>query len=133
MNEATLKAIIGDAVTAIEAFAALIISLGAIEAAIRVMYLIVTDRRGPLVREKETWLRFGVWLLFGLEFQLAADILRTIIAPTWTELGQVGAIALLRTALNAILERDLERYGMGPGKKTADNGGEGDKSQKPAW
>lgn len=57
------------------------------------------------------WLRFGIWLLLGLEFELAADIVRTAIAPSWTEIGQLGAIALIRTFFNYFLERDVERYG----------------------
>jgi uncharacterized membrane protein len=43
------------------------------------------------------WLGFGGWLLLGLEFELAAGIVRTAIAPTWTEIGQLGAIAVIRT------------------------------------
>ncbi len=43
----------------------------------------------------------------GLTFQLAADILETSIAPTWDEIGRVGAIAVIRTFLNFFLERDL--------------------------
>jgi uncharacterized membrane protein len=49
--------------------------------------------------------------LLGLEFELAADIVRTAIAPSWTEIGQLGAIAVIRTFLNYFLERDVERYG----------------------
>jgi len=39
---------------------------------------------------------------------LAADIVRTVIAPTWVEIGQLAAIAVIRTFLNFFLERDLE-------------------------
>jgi uncharacterized membrane protein len=39
---------------------------------------------------------------------LAADVVRTVIAPTWMEIGQLAAIALIRTFLNFFLERDLE-------------------------
>jgi uncharacterized membrane protein len=48
--------------------------------------------------------------LLGLEFELAADIVRTAIAPTWNEIGQLAAIALIRTFLNFFLEKDLEEY-----------------------
>ena len=48
------------------------------------------------------------WLLLGLEFMLAADIVRTAISPTWSELGQLALIAVVRTFLNYFLERDLE-------------------------
>jgi len=41
---------------------------------------------------------------------MAADIIRTAISPTWTDIGQLGAIAAIRTFLNYFLERDLESY-----------------------
>lgn len=59
---------------------------------------------------KGVWLAFGMWLLLGIEFELAADIVRTVIAPTWEEIGQLAAIAVIRTFLNFFLERDLEKY-----------------------
>jgi len=62
---------------------------------------------------KHIWQRFGVWLLLGLEFELAADVARTVITPTWTEIGQLGAIAVIRTFLNYFLETDLEKYDEG--------------------
>ena len=39
---------------------------------------------------------------------LAADIVRSIIAPSWNDIGQLAAIAVIRTFLNYFLERDLE-------------------------
>jgi len=43
------------------------------------------------------------------EFELAADILRTAITPTWTDIEQLAAIAALRTALNYFLAKDIEK------------------------
>ena len=57
---------------------------------------------------KAIWRRFGVWLLLGLEFALAADIITSVISPTWQDIGELGAIAVIRTFLNYFLERDLE-------------------------
>ena len=45
----------------------------------------------------------------GLEFPLAADILRTAVAPSWKDIGQLAAIAVLRTGLNYGLEREIAR------------------------
>lgn len=42
---------------------------------------------------------------------MAADIVRSVIAPTWMEIGQLGAIAVIRTFLNYFLEKDLEKAG----------------------
>jgi len=51
--------------------------------------------------------RFAGWLVLALEFLLAADILKSAISPTWTEIGQLAAIALIRTFLNYSLGHDL--------------------------
>jgi uncharacterized membrane protein len=34
---------------------------------------------------------FAGWLVLALEFLLAADMLRTAISPTWTDIGQLAA------------------------------------------
>ena len=50
---------------------------------------------------------FGGWLVVALEFQLAADIVGTIISPTTAHLVELGAIALIRTFLNYFLNKEL--------------------------
>lgn len=62
-------------------------------------------------------LDLGQGLVLGLEFSIGADILRTAIAPTWTSIGQLGAIILLRTLLDYFLERELRE--IEPEKPTA--------------
>ena len=47
------------------------------------------------------------YLAVALEFQLAADLLSTAIAPTWTAIGKLAAIAGVRTALNYFLRREV--------------------------
>ena len=88
----------------IEGLAAIFIAIGAAEA---VWALLSFPRRG---RRKAVWVGFGVWLLLSLEFQLGADIIRTAISPTWTQIGQLGAVAVIRTFLNYFLEKDLDKY-----------------------
>lgn len=53
-------------------------------------------------------LELATYLALALEFQLAADILSTAIAPTWDKIGKLGAIAIIRTALNFFLMREIE-------------------------
>jgi uncharacterized membrane protein len=45
----------------------------------------------------------------ALEFQLAADLPGTTVAPSWDQLGRLGAIAVTRTFLNYFLARETER------------------------
>jgi uncharacterized membrane protein len=59
------------------------------------------------VPKEEIRLALGRSLALALEFELGADILKTAVAPTWHDIGLLAAIAVLRTALNYFLEREL--------------------------
>ncbi len=52
-------------------------------------------------------IRFARYLSLALEFQLAADILSTAVAPSWEQIGKLGAIAVIRTALNYFLQKEI--------------------------
>ena len=92
----------------VEIVACLIIAAAMIEAAVAIFSL-KKDPRDPLHWRKEVFLRFGSWLILALEFELAADIIRSAIAPSWEQIGMLGAIAVIRTFLNFFLERDVEK------------------------
>lgn len=51
--------------------------------------------------------QFGSSVAVALELMLGADVLATAVAPSWDELGKLAAIAVIRTALNYFLEREL--------------------------
>lgn len=53
-------------------------------------------------------LQLARYLSLALEFQLAADIVGTTLAPTWQQIGQLGAIAVIRTGLNYFLSREMK-------------------------
>lgn len=93
----------------LEALVVLIILIGAIEALVRT-FTELPGRRMYREARRETWLRFAAWILLALEFALAADIIRTAIAPTWDDIGKLAAIAAIRTVLNWFLGRDLSEY-----------------------
>jgi uncharacterized membrane protein len=94
---------------AIEALVVFIITLGAVEALVRTFGELPGKRMHRAAR-RETWLRFAAWILLALEFALAADIVRTAIAPSWDDIGKLAAIAGIRTVLNWFLGRDLAEY-----------------------
>lgn len=89
----------------------LVIAVGGAQAAYASLWPLFTRRATQLVRRR-AWLDLARWLLLGLEFMLAADIVRTVIAPSWLDIGQLAAIAVIRTFLNFFLERDLEAAGQ---------------------
>jgi uncharacterized membrane protein len=90
-----------------EAAAVIVVTFGALEAFLKLLWIGLTPRATHGER-KAIWRRFGVWLLLGLEFALAADIIGSVVSPTWQDIGELGAIAVIRTFLNYFLERDLE-------------------------
>lgn len=52
-------------------------------------------------------LAFARYLAMALEFQLAADILSTAVAPSWEQLGKLATVAVIRTGLNFFLMREM--------------------------
>ncbi len=100
--------------TGTEGLAGLIIAVAVIEAAFRTAGLIIrrpaNDNPDSSHEAKEQIrLRLGRRLALALEFELGADILRTAVAPTWSEIGQLAAIATVRTALNFFLQQEIDK------------------------
>jgi uncharacterized membrane protein len=92
---------------ALEAVSVLMIAIGAIQALARILVPLLR-RDATQGRLRAAWLVLARWLVLGLEFMLAADIVRTAIAPTWDDIGMLAAIAVIRTFLNYFLERDMK-------------------------
>ena len=90
----------------INLLAILAIAIGCIQGAIGLTGLLLF--KADESKLMPVWMSFGRWAVAGLSFQLAADIVETSIAPTWAEIGKLGAIAAIRTFLNYFLDRDLE-------------------------
>ena len=86
-----------------ELIAVLMLAYGAIE--LVVVLVMGAASRDRLVKRR-AWLAFASWLLLALELTLAADIVHTAIAPSWNDIGQLAAIAVIRTFLNLFLVRD---------------------------
>jgi len=64
-------------------------------------------------------LKLARYLAMALELQLGADILSTAVAPTWDQIGKLAAIAVIRTALNYFLRRELHDAAPGTAARTA--------------
>jgi uncharacterized membrane protein len=92
----------------IEGVAVIVVAYGALEAFVRLLGLAAKPSTTHGAR-KEIWRRFGTWLLLGLEFELAADIIASVVSPSWKDIGELAAIAVIRTFLNYFLEHDLEK------------------------
>ena len=90
-----------------ELSSALIVAFAVLEALYFVLRVFWKRDAVPDHRKEDLRLALGRWLAIALEFLLAADIVLTAIAPTWQDIGQLGAVALIRTALNFFLQREF--------------------------
>ncbi len=90
----------------IDAMALVILAVGTIEMFLKCLGALL--RSSPTGHEvRDGYLRYARWLIAGLSFQLASDIVGTAIAPSWDAIGRLAAIAVIRTFLNYFLERDI--------------------------
>jgi uncharacterized membrane protein len=105
---------------AIDAMALLFILIGSVEAFVSGLRLIFASSASH--EKRGVWLRYARWLIAGLTFQLAADIVETAVAPSWNDIGRVAAIAAIRAFLNYFLERDLSEIRERQHEAKADGG-----------
>lgn len=118
----TLREAVDLLVRLVEAGGGLIIFVGAAVAFVRFVAAAVRERSAEAFVPVR--LDLGRFLALGLEFQLASDILRTAIAPTFRELGELATVAAIRTALNFFLRREIreERAELADARVRADDG-----------
>jgi len=89
-----------------EMVAALLIGIGVLLTLTRLVNVHVRSRVDEYEGARLTLSRF---LALALEFQLASDVLATAVAPSWTQIGKLGAIAVIRTALNYFLAKEIKQ------------------------
>ena len=89
----------------VEAPGALVIAAGVALVVLALVRHLLFDRGGSFVPIR---LAFARYLTLALELQLAADVLSTSVAPTWDRIGKLAAIAVIRTALNYFLNKELQ-------------------------
>jgi uncharacterized membrane protein len=105
--EAWLSEIANLVALTIDFIAVVIIGIGTIEAVWGVFTVMLLNAAQS--EKRAVWLRYARWLVAGLTFQLAADIVHTAVAPTWEDIGRLAAVAVIRTFLTFFLDRDIDR------------------------
>ncbi|HKR34501.1 MAG TPA: DUF1622 domain-containing protein [Steroidobacteraceae bacterium] len=92
-------------VVVIDGMALVVVIVGTVVAFVAVAKAMFSPPAGP--ERRAIWLNYARWLVAGLTFQLAADIIETSITQSWEALGRLAAVAVIRTFLDYFLERDL--------------------------
>lgn len=106
--ESVFSEVVGVLVMAVEACGVLVIVLGVARAVVR--YLVAFVKPGQ-VSARSLRLQLGYCMVMGLEFQVAADILKTALSPAWNDILLLAALIGMRTLLNYLLEIELKNLG----------------------
>jgi len=108
---------------AIGAAGVLVILWGLVRALVRLVLAERAAFAGRDAKPQREALRqdLGYFLLLGLEFLVAADIVDTILRPSLTELAVLGAIVAIRTVIGFSLNRELALSGNAQAKEASRN------------
>jgi uncharacterized membrane protein len=123
LPEWALRDVVDLMVRLVEACGAVVIMIGAVVAITKFAVALVHRDIDQFSSVRLSLARF---LVLGLEFQLAADVLRTAISPSFEEIGRLAAIAAIRTLLNYFLNREIaqeqrEIASSGPDQRPPDS------------
>ena len=92
-------------VVVIDGMALLVVIAGTVAAFAAIVRALFSPLPGR--DRRAVWLTYARWLVAGLTFQLAADIIESAITESWEAVGRLAAVALIRTFLDYFLERDM--------------------------
>ena len=87
-----------------------VIVWGAITAFISLLLLEGRGLKGLNICKERDNLRhhLGSYILLGLEFLIAANIIKTVARPTYEDLIILGSIVVIRTILSYFLNKEME-------------------------
>ena len=94
---------------AIQAIAVLVVAIGSLRAVVDMVRVALAS--GGREEQRKVWVHYARWLVAGLTFQLAADVVSTSFSPTWDEVGKLAAVAGIRTVMSFFLDREIEDVG----------------------
>lgn len=91
----------------LSAWGALVVVWGGAKAVRRTFWTEAEPWKGPQVPRLEDARRaFGHRILLGLEFFLAGEVIRLLIAPSLDDLIRIGAVVAIRVVLSTVITRE---------------------------
>lgn len=106
----TLHNFVNIGYVAISFFGAIIVIWGVAEAILGFFIAkSYADKKNPIAENESIRQRLGAHLLLGLEIFIAADIIGSIVSPTWQKVGMLAAIVAIRTVLSYFLRMEVRQ------------------------
>ena len=105
-----VEAVMEFALPFLKAIAVAIIIWGVACAAIRLVGMEIKVLQGKHYKADAAAIRqhLGYYLLLGLEFLIAVDVIETLMHPDWKELGVLAALVILRTLMSFSLHWEMK-------------------------
>ena len=94
----------------LKALGVVIIICGVVCAAVRLVGMEIKHLQGKQYKRDAALIRqhLGFYLLLGLEFLIAVDVIETLMHPDWKELGLLAGLVVLRTLMSFSLHWELK-------------------------
>jgi uncharacterized membrane protein len=89
----------------IDAAATLVVAAASVEVIVR--SAIAFFAAGGAANLQPIRWRLGNWIGLALELLIGSDVVRTAVSPSWTEIGQLGAVVVMRVVINYTLMYDM--------------------------
>lgn len=95
-------------ILAMSTVAVLVLICGVIKATVKFVKNEVShaDKAGVLRTIKN---ELGAYVLFSLEILIAADIVESIIKPTFEDIGKLAALVVIRTVISYFLGKEIDQ------------------------
>ena len=106
----TLSTVVQVVYSAISVLGALVVIYGVVEAVISFLKLKLSGKNKDHIAENEAIRqRLGAHLLLWLEIFIAADIISSVVSPSWDKVGILAAIVAVRTVLSYFLRMEVKQ------------------------
>jgi len=105
-----LEQIVGILTLILDGIGIVIIFAGVIIAIIRILKIESGKVKKKFLQYENVKRIFVQKMIFGLDFFIAGDILRTVLTPEWQELIRLGIIVIIRTVLSYFLGREIHLH-----------------------
>jgi uncharacterized membrane protein len=106
----TLHDILKVVILTVSGLGAVVVVWGVLESIVAFVVLKFSLGKKDPVSESETIRqRLGAHLLLGLEIFIAADIISSVVSPSWEKVGILACIVGVRTVLSYFLRMELKQ------------------------
>ena len=96
----------------IDILAGVVIGISAILAFISYLKIIRKRIHEQIIQQESIRLRLARGMLFALDFEIGADILKTVLVPSPTDLAILSVVVAIRIILSWSLSKEIERHGI---------------------